>query len=207
MTNKPSARIEPLLPPEWNDAVMDAASAFPSGRDFILNNWETGQARGMNGVGTMLRHPALAKAFLTFNNHVAINSTLSKRIRELLILRVSWLRQAEYEYQQHVILGKRAGLTDIEIRRIQSGPDAEGWDEIDAGLLRAVDQLIAKADIDRTTWDQLAKHFNEQQLLDIIFVVGCYEVLAMVFNACEVPFESSLEPLSAEDKQRMYAPR
>lgn len=54
----------------------------------------------MHGLGVILRHPALAKAFLTFNNHIAVASTVSKRIRELLILRMSWLRRAEYEFVQ-----------------------------------------------------------------------------------------------------------
>src|SRR3546814_3983089 len=81
-----------------------------------------------------MQHPALAKAFLTFNNHVATASTVTARVRELVILRISWLRRAEYEFIQHVILGRRAGLSDIEIERIQIGADAPGWAPLDADL-------------------------------------------------------------------------
>jgi hypothetical protein len=63
MTEQPTPRMPPLLPPDWQGAVLDAVSAFPSGRDdFILSHYERNEARGMNGVGTMLHHPALAKA-------------------------------------------------------------------------------------------------------------------------------------------------
>jgi alkylhydroperoxidase family enzyme len=159
----------------------------------------------MNALGTMLRHPALAKAFLTFNNHIAIASTVSKRIRELLILRISWLRGAEYEFVQHLVLGLRAGLTEAEVERVQLGPDAPGWAPGDADLVRAVDELHAHACIQAETWGRLSERFDTPQLLDIIFVVGCYEVLAMVFKTCRVPLESGTEPLDPAIRARMHA--
>src|SRR3546814_15247266 len=66
------------------------------------------QVRGMNVLGTLAHYPALARAFSTFNAHVAGSSTLQVRDREIVILRLSWLRRSEYEYGQHVILGKRS---------------------------------------------------------------------------------------------------
>jgi len=205
MTHENTPRIPPLLPQDWDESALDALSVFPTSRDFILNNYKSGEARGMNGVGAMLHHRALSKAFLTFNNHVAMASTVSKRIREILILRVGWLRRAEYEFQQHVILGLRAGLTETEIDRITYGADAEGWDVIDAALLRATDELVASAYIKDETYAVLAQHFNTEQLLDIIFAIGCYEMLAMVFNSCQVPFEASLPLMTPETRARMNA--
>ena len=204
MPNKLFPRIKPILPSEWDDTLHDAASAFPVGRDFVLNNWQNGGARGMNGIGAMLNHPALAKAFLTFNNHVAQTNTLPKRTCELLILRLSWLRQSEYEFQQHVILGMRAGLTEEEIARLQEGPLAPGWSDLDQLLLRAADDLIADACISQEVWIALGEHLSTEQLMDIVFTVGCYEVLAMAFKSFGVPFESCLEPMAPDVKTRMY---
>jgi len=205
MTNESTPRIPPIHPSDWDESTLDALSVFPTSRDFILNNYKSGDARGMNGVGAILHHPTLAKAFLTFNNHVAMTSTVSKRIRELLILRVGWLRGAEYEFQQHVILGLRAGLTETEIERITHGADAEGWNVVDTALLRATDELVADAFIKDETYAVLAQHFNNQQLLDIVFAVGCYEMLAMVFNSFQVPFEESLPLMTPETRARMNA--
>jgi len=205
MTDYLQARIKPLLPPEWNDEILDALSAFPTSRDFVLKNWNGDDPRGTNGLGVMLNHAALAKAFLTFNNHVSIKSTVSKRVRELVILRTSWLRRAEYEYIQHVELGKRAGLTDEEIERIGYGPDAPGWDPIDAALLRATDELIADACIKNDTWAVLSQHFDTQQMMDILYAVGCYEVAAMVFKTFGVQLDPGVAPLAPEVRERMFA--
>ncbi|HQY71870.1 MAG TPA: carboxymuconolactone decarboxylase family protein [Pseudomonadales bacterium] len=207
MSNETTPRLKPLLPPDWDDTIHDAASAFPHARDFVLNNWNTDDARGVNGVGMMLNHPALAKAFLTFNNHVASASTVSRRIRELLILRIGWLRRSEYEFYQHIVLGRRAGLSDEEIVRIESGPDAPGWDPVDAELLRAVDELHADACIGDATWARLSAHFDAKQLMDIVFAVGCYDVLAMAFKTFGVPFEPGVEPLAPDVRARMFATR
>lgn len=207
MSDTSTPRIPLVLPSAWNAAVHGALAAFPHVHNFILSNWPNGDARGLNGVATMLNHPVLAKAFLTFNNHVATTSTLSKRIRELLILRIGWLRHSEYEYMQHVVLGLRAGLTEEEIELIRQGPDASELDPIDADLLRAVDELNADAFIKDETWNRLSRNFSNEQLLDLVFVVGCYEIMAMVFNTFKVPYDPGLEPLAPELKARMLATR
>jgi alkylhydroperoxidase family enzyme len=154
----------------------------------------------------MLRHPALAKAFLTFNNHVATGSTVSKRIRELLILRIGWLRRSEYEFVQHLLLGRKAGLSEAELERVQLGADAPGWSDEDADLLRAVDELHGDgACIEDATWARLRTRFDTPQILDIIFAVGCYDLLAMVFNSARVVLEPGLEPLEPVVRERMHA--
>lgn len=205
MQNEINSRVEPVLPP-WNPAVLDAASAFPHGRDFVLSKYQDkdGGARGMHGLGVILAYPALAKAFLTFNNHVASASSISRRIREILILRISWLRRAEYEFVQHVVLGLRAGLSQAEIDRIQQGPDAPGWDAVDADLVRAVDELHADACISEATWTRLSSQFNEQQRMDIVFAVGCYDLLAMVFKTFGVQLEPGVQPLDPAVAARMH---
>jgi 4-carboxymuconolactone decarboxylase len=206
MPQEPAPRISSLLPSEWDASALDAMAVFPSSRDFVLSHWKTGgTANGMHALGIMLRHPALAKAFLTFNNHIAVASTVSKRIRELLILRISWLRREEYEFAQHLVLGLRAGLTEAELERVQFGPDAPGWEAGDADLLRAVDELHVHACIQDETWVRLAARFDTPQLLDIIFAVGCYEVLAMVFKTCRVPLEPGVKPLDPAVRARMHA--
>ena len=198
-------RISPVLPPEWTGEVLDAVSAFPHGRDFVLSRHRLGEAPGgMNALGTMLRHPALAKGFLAFNNHISATSTLSKRIRELLILRIGWLRRSEYEFIQHLVLGARAGLSEAELERIQFGPDAPGWDPLDADLVRAVDELHADACITEATYTRLSAHFNPQQLLDLVVTVGCYDVLSMAFKSFAVALEPGTTPLDADVRARMY---
>ncbi len=83
---------------------------------------------------------------------------------------------------QHVLYGRNAGLTDEEIARIKAGPDAEGWDAFDASLLRAADELHADAFISDATWAALSERYNTQQLMDVVFTVGQYNLVSMALN-------------------------
>jgi hypothetical protein len=90
------------------------------------------------------------------------------------------------------VIGKRAGLTDDEINRIKEGPDAPGWGEFDATLLRAVDELRAQAFISDAVWGALSARYNTQQLLDLIFTVGQYNLVSMALNTLGVRLDEGI---------------
>src|SRR5262249_42492513 len=112
--------------------------------------------------------------------------------RELVMVRVGWLCRAEYEWGQHVVIGKKAGLTDDEIERVKEGPDAHGWSEFDAALLRAVDELRGQAFISDAVWDALAATYDMRQLLDLIFTVGQYNLVSMALNTLGVRLDEGV---------------
>jgi 4-carboxymuconolactone decarboxylase len=198
-----------MLPPEWDELILDALGAFPKSLNFVLSKWRDGgvDMRGMHVLGTMAHHPALAKAFMTFNAYVAGASSLEVRVREIIILRISWLRRSEYEFVQHIILGKRAGLGDIEIERLQQAPDAPGWNPRDAAVVRAVDELQADGRIGQTTWELLTAHFSALQIMDMVFLVGCYDMLGMAINTFNMQLEPGVAALDPEVRARMFERR
>jgi alkylhydroperoxidase family enzyme len=186
-------RIRPLPPAEWPESMRDALAALrPPDPRHPLPKQGGDRPKGLNVLGTLARHPALARAYHTFNGHVQFATTLSVRQRELLVLRVAAVRHAEYEWAQHVVLARDAGLDDGEIARVADGPNAPGWAPLEAAMLRAVDELVRDATIGDTTWDALAGELDEQQLMDLVFTVGAYDVLAMAFRAFGVELDADL---------------
>jgi 4-carboxymuconolactone decarboxylase len=173
-------RLEPLAEEKWDDDTREMLERLKvDGRVF-------------NIFRTLSAHPNLLKKWLVFGNHILNKSTLPPRERELLILRVGWLCRAEYEWGQHVVIGKKAGLTDDEIDRIKEGPDAPGWSEFDATLLRAVDELRAQAFISDDVWNALAATYDTRQLLDLIFTVGQYNLVSMALNTLGVRLDEGV---------------
>jgi AhpD family alkylhydroperoxidase len=153
---------------------------------------DEGRPKGLNALGTFAHHPALARAFHTFNGHVLFGSTLSPRDRELVVLRVAVLRNCPYEWAQHEILAFDAGLTAEEIERVAAGPEAPGWAPRDRALLRAVEELVQDACVSDPTWVALAGELDRRQLMDLVFTVGAYEVLAMAFRSFGVQLDDDL---------------
>jgi 4-carboxymuconolactone decarboxylase len=174
-------RIEPVPEAEWSDEV----------RELLPRAAGTGRVK--NVFTTFARHPKLLKRWLVFGNHVIAKSALSAREREILILRVGWLCRCEYEWGQHVVIGRRAGLRDDEIRRITEGPSAPGWDPFDATLLTAADELRADSMISDRTWSALSARYDTLQLIDLIFTVGQYTLVSMALNTLGVQLEDGIE--------------
>jgi AhpD family alkylhydroperoxidase len=162
----------------------NATQAVPERRD--------DRPKALNGLGTMARYPALARAYHTFNGHVLYATTLSARQRELLVLRVASLRHCRYEWAQHVVLARDVGLADEEIDRVAQGPEAPGWQGLDRAMLAAVDELVEGAKVSDATWSTLAAELDEHQLMDLVFTVGAYDVLAMAFESFGVELDDDL---------------
>lgn len=154
-----------------------------------------GQGPVLNIFRTLARHPALMKRWLVFGNHILAKSTLPPRERELVILRIGWLCRARYEWGQHVLIGRQAGLTDEEIDRIADGPDAPGWSELDRTLLRATDELHDDACVGDETWAALVAHYSTEQCMDLVFTVGQYNLVSMALNTFGVEPEEGLPGL------------
>ena len=186
-------RIAPLPRAEWPEAMRDAMAALrPPNPRHPLPSREPGRPKGLNALGTLARHPELTRAYHVLNGHVLFATTLSPRNRELLILRVAAVRQAEYEWAQHVVQAGDAGLASDDIARIAEGPDAPGWSALDAAMVRAVDELIRDAMVSEATWSVLAGELDVQQLMDLVFTVGAYDLLAMAFRSFGVQLDDDL---------------
>ncbi len=141
---------------------------------------------------TLLRHPKLLKRWLPFANHILFKSSLPPRERELVILRVGWLCRAEYEWAQHVEIGRRAGLGEADFARLREGPAAAGWTPAETDLLSAVDELHGDACIADETWQRLSRQYSTEQLLDLVFTVGNYTLVSMALNTLGVRLDPGL---------------
>lgn len=188
------ARIEPLPPKAWSPRMREALAALTPPEPRHPNPVTEGRPKALNTLGTLAHHPALARAFFTYNGHVMLATTLSQRQREILILRVSALRKCSYEWVQHVIVGQDVGLTHEEIGRIAWGPDAPYWDPLEEALLRAADELIGDGAIGDETWAVLTGKLDTEQIMDVIFTVGAYETLAWMMRSFDLDLDDDLRP-------------
>jgi alkylhydroperoxidase family enzyme len=76
---------------------------------------------------TLAHHPGLMRRYLPFGGKLLVKGKLPGRERELVILRTAWLCQSDYEWGQHVRIGRVEGLTDEEMDRIPAGLATDGW--------------------------------------------------------------------------------
>lgn len=133
----------------------------------------------------MLKHPALFRRQMEMGATI-YNGKIPPRERELAILRCGWLARAPYEWGEHVDIAKRNGLTNEEVERVTEGSSAPGWSEIDRAILRGVEEFIGDQALSDATWNTLAKHWDEAQLIEFPMMIGQYIATALIQNTLRV---------------------
>lgn len=195
-------RVDPIPPAEWPPEMSAALAALrPPNPRHPMPPRDPSRPKGLNVLGLLAHHPALTTAYHHFNGHLLFASTISPRHRELLILRVAARRGSEYEWAQHAVLAGDAGISGPELEWIRVGPSADGWPELESALLRAADELVQDARITDETWRVLAGELNTQQLMDVVFTVGAYDLLAMAFRTFDLELDDDLRDHPPKDSE------
>lgn len=187
------SRVDPLPPGEWPAGMSDAIAALrPPNPRHPLPSRDPTRPKGLNALGLLAHHPELATAYHHFNGHVLFASTITPRQRELLVLRVAVLRDATYEWAQHAVLASDAEITEAELEQVRSGPGTGSWSSLEDALLTAADELVRDACLSEETWATLSAEFDTRQLMDVVFTVGAYDLLAMAFRTFGVELDDDL---------------
>jgi alkylhydroperoxidase family enzyme len=176
-------RVAPLLEGERDDKARE-----------LLEGVGTLTGAASNIFATLVRHPGLFRRWLPFGGKLLVGK-LPGRDRELLILRTAWNTRAAYEWGQHVGIAGASGVTDTEIARVPSGPDAPGWAPFDRVLLTAADELHAESCLSDATWAALAERYDTQQLVEVPMLVGHYHMVAFALNSLGVQREDGVPGL------------
>lgn len=137
---------------------------------------------------TLGRHRRLFRGWLLFAGALMPGGRLPRRDTEIVILRVAHRRGCTYELGHHRRLGARAGLTAAEIDALgadDTDSDAR-WSQRDRALLAATDQLLDRRDVDDPTWARLAAHLDQRRLIELVMLVGHYDMLATTIGTLRI---------------------
>jgi 4-carboxymuconolactone decarboxylase len=173
-------RIRPLEEHEWSAAQ----------REFL----KPGVSRS-NNIKTCLYNLELCRRYAPFVSYFVDPSTLSLRDKEVLVLRTAWLCKADFIWNAHVRRAKTAGLTDADISAIVEGSKSRKLGNRETVLIRAVDELHSAQFITDSTWKSLAGMYDTPQLLETVFIVGQYQLLAMYQKSVGIPITGEVIPL------------
>ncbi|MEK6301646.1 MAG: carboxymuconolactone decarboxylase family protein [Acidobacteriota bacterium] len=142
---------------------------------------------------TLAHHPELYSRWSPLGSFLLNGSSLPARHREMLMMRMGWLCQSEYEWAQHArIATSSAGMTDQEVHRIAEGPRAAGWTDFERTLLSMVDELRYDAMVGDATWRALRKEYSDQQMMEALYTAAQYQLVSMALNSLGVQLDPGL---------------
>jgi 4-carboxymuconolactone decarboxylase len=149
---------------------------------------------------TFGQHPDLYAAWLPFAVQVMPNSSLEPRHRQLLILRTSYSWRATYPWAHHARMSKVVSdLADVEIDATALDVEAHPWPALERALLRACDETRGHGAIQEATWAVLSSELGQRELIDVVFTIGQYGLIATALNSLRVQLDEGFQlPFWAE---------
>lgn len=141
---------------------------------------------------TMAHHPALLQRWNGIAGYFRSRGVLPERTREVVVLRTAWRIDCRYEWGQHVLIARAAGLTDPEIERLAAPTPFDTQDSGDGLLVRFVDELVEHTDVTDATWDAMSAVYSVEEVFELVMLVGLYRMAGGFLNVTGVQPESYL---------------
>lgn len=159
----------------------------------------TDAQRGIAGIGastviqTLAHRPDLLDAVGPLGGMLLGAGRLPVRLRELVILRVALHTECAYEWGNHVPGALAGGASVDEIEALTD--ESASWTAGDGAALRATDELCTADCVSDATWASLRESLDDGQIIELLFVVGYYRMMAGFLNSAGVQLEPGRSPL------------
>jgi 4-carboxymuconolactone decarboxylase len=135
----------------------------------------------------LLRSPALAGQFLQFQTSEQQHTSLSDRVRQVVILAVGAVWAADYELYAHSAVARYHGIPDDTVRSLAAGTAPDTLSDDEKLAYRFTRQLSTSHHVDDATFADTRKAFGDTGIVDMVLLAGAYHSVCGLLNAFEVP--------------------
>ncbi len=168
-----------------------AVERFSDEQALLVGDW-----KHLNFSRVLVNNPRMYRTFVTHLAELIARTNLPPRDRQIVCLRMLQLCDEVYEKTHHITISRKVGLTDEEISAILLG-QGSCLTDFDRTLLKSTDELFHDQRISDATWDKLAGRYPQQQLMEVVFLAGCYQTMAMLTKSFGIELEPDLDSFNA----------
>ena len=195
MTTKPSQNLGGRLP------LADPATLTGAQRDLyetLKSTWvvyadklgvqaTTADDRLIGPFNAFLLHPEVTTKLSDFQAAEAKYTTLSPRVREVVIIIVGAVWGAEYELYAQTNVARKVGLSDDAVTTLVNGGTPDELSDNEKIAVRLVRELLTRHKVDDELYGHAEKAFGRTGLFDITAVMGEYQTVCSMLALFEVP--------------------
>lgn len=109
-------------------------------------------------------------------------------MRELVILHVGRLSEAEYEWVQHVPIALAVGATREEIDAVERG-DLDALGTAEAAVLRFTGEVVRDVRASDEAFDAVAEQLSPREIVELLLVIGQYMMVARVARNTDIEID------------------
>jgi len=136
----------------------------------------------------LLNSPPIAEGWLNYLTAVRQKSSLPAQLREMLILRVAVLNEADYEFEQHLPIALKEGCTAQQIEALKTN-DLDALDEKSRAALSYCNEMTREIRVKKETFAALRGAFNDREIVEITATIGAYNMVSRFLEAIQVDHE------------------
>ncbi len=114
---------------------------------------------------------------------------LEPKYRELAILRAGIVGDCRFEYSQHMKVGRMVGLPEDKLNAIKGWATSDKFDAAERAVMAAADELVARNLIEDATFAALKKHFSDEQIMELVFVIATWRMHGIIVRALHLEYD------------------
>jgi 4-carboxymuconolactone decarboxylase len=159
----------------------------------------SGERRGMGGpFNVLLRSPEMGDLVQQLGARVRFHSCLEPRLNEFAIIITARHWTAQYEWYAHKRAALQAGLSPAIVDAVAAGRGPASMQPDEATLHAFCDELLKTRQVSDVTFDAAVKAFGERGVVDLIGVIGYYQLVSALLNVDRHPLPDGVKPELAD---------
>ncbi len=148
-----------------------------------------------------LRHPELVDKANLLGNHLRQDTDVPRHLSELAILVTARAWNAGYEWYVHEPMAIKCGISRAVVEAIRANNIPVFDNPEETCVYRVAAELHRDKSISDATYGAAIAAMGEDQVIDLVAIIGFYTMVAITLNAFNVPL-----PDGAEDPFRAGLP-
>jgi 4-carboxymuconolactone decarboxylase len=161
----------------------------------MMEHLVAGERRGAGGpFNVLLRSPEMGDLAQQFGASMRFHSSLPRKLNEMAIIITARYWTAHFEWNAHRNAAAQAGLSEAIIQSIATGKRPATMDADETIVYNFATELLNTKQVSDPVFQATKDRFGERGVVDLIGVMGYYQLVSMLLNVDRYPLPPGAKP-------------
>jgi len=147
----------------------------------------------LNVFRLLLRRPAPARAIADLLVSLLSGGALAHRLRELVIMRIGWATDSDYEWTQHWKVAQEPfAVPPEDLLALRDWRASERFDAADRIVLEATDETLETGTLSEATFARCREQLGEEACIELVAAIGCWRMISQLARSLAIPLEDGV---------------
>jgi 4-carboxymuconolactone decarboxylase len=134
----------------------------------------------------LLNSAPLAEGWEKLLTAIRNKSSLPPDLREIVILRVAVLNRAPFEFEAHLPVARKAGVTMEKLGAIELSEIGEPFSILERAVLALTDAMTRDVQVPDALFEPIARHFDRRGVTELVATIAAYNMVSRFLEALRI---------------------